>query len=156
MLLGTAIMQVRDSNETVPAVPTKFEEHPNGSALLEVQGKGQSTYLLGPQGLEEGSASGQPSLDGLAAVITWSKAGSLRSVLLQEGKRLQLTAPGGATLMIKTSAISTISLKLTSSNQYQLVHQTGIAAVTVELSLPWNSDSKEVNVWDSGHSCTKL
>jgi hypothetical protein len=107
------------------------------------------------RGEKEGS-SHQPSLDGLAAVITWSKAGMLRSVLLQEGKRLQSKAQGGAALMIKASAVSTISLQLTSSNQYQLVVHTGLAAVMVELSLPWSGDSKEVNVWDSGHSCTKL
>ena len=149
-------MQICDSGATVPVVVAKFKEQPQGSALLEVRGKGKSTYLLGSQAAE-GSESGQATLDGLAAVVTWTNTSQLRSVLLQEGRRLQLFADPGDTLVgINTSSQSTLSLKLIASDQYQLLLHGGTAdtsAVTVELSLPWSADSTEINVWDSGHSC---
>eukprot|EP01043_Picozoa_sp_COSAG02_P029066 COSAG02_NODE_1793_length_10918_cov_41.286533_6_plen_218_part_00 len=153
----SAVVQVCDSGATVPAVVAKFKEQPQGSALLEVRGRGKSTYLLGSQAAE-GSESGQATLDGLAAVVTWTNTSQLHSVLLQEGRRLQLfAAPGDTLVAINTSSQSTLSLKLTASDQYQLLLHSGTAdtsAVTVDLSLPWSADSTEINVWDSGHSCT--
>ena len=154
-------MQVCDrhthSGATVPVVVEKFKEQPQGSALLEVRGRGKSTYLLGSQAAD-GSESGQATLDGLAAVVTWTNTSQLHSVLLQEGRRLQLfAAPGDTLVSINTSSRSTLSLKLIAPDQYQLLLHSGTAdtsAVTVELSLPWSADSTEINVWDSGHSCT--
>eukprot|EP01048_Picozoa_sp_COSAG05_P037409 COSAG05_NODE_17426_length_325_cov_0.911504_1_plen_104_part_10 len=103
--------------------------------------------MLGPQN-RSGSGSGEESLEGLAAVATWSKSGQLRSALLQKGSWLALPQYGGLTIAASSSA--TISLKLTSPNQYRLLcHGSG---VTVELTLPWSGEAKEVNVWDSGHA----
>lgn len=151
-------MQICDSGATVPVVVAKFKEQSQGSALLEVRGRGKSTYLLGSQ-VADGSESGQATLDGLAAVVIWTNTSQLRSVLLQEGRRLELfAAPGDTLLAINTSSQSTLSLKLIASDQYQLLVHSGTAdtsAVTVELVLPWSADSTEINVWDSGHSCTR-
>ena len=162
LVLYVAMMQVRDDGKTATTTPhitvTKFEERPHGSALLEVEGKGKSAYLLGPQQQETGQQGGASySLDGLAAVARWSKTGQLRSVLMQEGTQLQLppSASRAGHLEIKAAASVTLSLKLISSDQYQLVrHGTG-PGVTVELSLPWAGKPTEVNVWDSGHTCAK-
>ena len=141
------MMQVREPGAASDLKVLRFEEQLGGSALLEVEGKGRSLYLLGDQRAGD-------SLEGLAAVATWSKAGQLRSVLLQEGTWLGLEQTTSRGLTIAASAPATLSVKLTAPDQYRVLHHgNGVGSVTVEVSLPWSADAaKEVNVWDSAHA----
>ena len=119
-----------------------FKELPGGSFRVTVVGKlGGTLYLLGQQ----------EQTDGVASVVGWGTDGPKQLDHVELVKGTWPSAPKSS-FRISTSSKVSLSLKSPSHEQYILrVNGPASDPVFVNLTVPWTSPPKQVNVWRGAH-----
>jgi hypothetical protein len=119
-----------------------FEELPGGSFRITVAGEsGGTLYLLGQQ----------EQVEGVAGVVGWGADGHKQLDHAELVQGTWLSAPKSS-FRISASLKVSLTIKSPSDEQYVLrVHGPSSEPVVINITVPWASPPKQVNVWRGAH-----